>query len=95
MRQLEDMVVSLLRERFSPDRALELARLLTRGTWTHDYPITVDAAKEMGLPVDTDVPEALDDLMQLYPQPVHRMPSVEYLPGRRRAPSSTPGGPAS
>ena len=28
----------------------ELARLLSEGTWTHDYPITYDRAKALGLP---------------------------------------------
>lgn len=85
MRQLAEMVESLLAERFAPDRAKELAALLTRGTWTHDYPITADAARELGLPVETEVPQNVFDLMRLYPQPVHRPPSVEYLPGRRSA----------
>jgi hypothetical protein len=63
----------------------ELARLLSTGTWTHDYPITYEAAKSLGLPVRSDIPNEFIDLMGLYPQPVRRQPAVEYLPVPRRA----------
>ncbi len=37
----------------------------------------------MGLPVTTEMPEMFLQLMSLYPQPVRRLPAVEYLPERR------------
>ena len=38
-------------------RAREVATTLTEGRWTHDYPITVEEACAMGLPVTADMPE--------------------------------------
>ncbi|PYJ88922.1 MAG: hypothetical protein DME71_11500, partial [Verrucomicrobia bacterium] len=52
----------------------------TSGTWTHDYPITCERARELGLRVNSDIPENVLRLMQLYPQPMRRQPSVEYVP---------------
>jgi hypothetical protein len=48
-------------------------------------PITYDTAKSFGLPVRSDIPPEFLDLMNLYPQPVRREPTVEYLPGRWRS----------
>jgi len=83
IRQVRDAVGELLRPRFGEEKAREMAELLATGTWTHDYPITADAAREMGLPVTTEMPEEFLRLMQLYPQPVRRLPTVDYLPERR------------
>ena len=61
-----------------------VAAQLATGTWTHDYPISADEAREMGLPVRTDMPQEIFELMTLYPQPVRRQGGgVEYLPGPR------------
>jgi len=82
----------LLTGRMPEAEAKELARKLSEGTWTHDYPITADEAAAMGLPVNTNMPKAVLELMSLYPQPVRTQPSVEYLPQPRQAggsPSST------
>jgi ClpP class serine protease len=81
--QVRESVQELLGSK-SPEKAEELARLLSEGTWTHDYPITYEKAQSFGLPVRCDIPAAFLDLMQLYPQPVRRQPTVEYLPERRR-----------
>ncbi len=67
------------------EKADELARLLSEGTWTHDHPITFEIAKSFGLPVRSDIPAEILDLMALYPQPVRHQPTVEYLPERHRA----------
>ena len=83
--QLRESVAALLTSRVGPERAAELARTLTEGTWTHDYPISVDVAHQLGLPVSTGMPEEIMQLMGLYPQPVRRQASVEYLPQPRRA----------
>ncbi|MFO7298803.1 MAG: ATP-dependent Clp protease proteolytic subunit [Actinomycetes bacterium] len=61
-------------------RAEELAVMLSDGRWTHDYPITVDKVRELGLPVATDLPEEVREIMDLYPQPKQQRPSVEYIP---------------
>ncbi|HZT23265.1 MAG TPA: ATP-dependent Clp protease proteolytic subunit [Verrucomicrobiae bacterium] len=78
--QMQEQVAELLAEKFPAEKAGELARQLTSGTWTHDYPITCERARQLGLPVSTDMPEEILHLMQLYPQPVRRHPTVEYLP---------------
>jgi len=83
IRQVEDAVAELLSGTVPDDKARELARLLSSGTWTHDYPITPENARGLGLNVSTEIPEAVLELMTLYPQPVRSQPSVEYLPGPR------------
>src|SRR5467141_1681487 len=85
MLQVSESVRELLADKIPPEKADELARLLSTGTWTHDYPITYEAAKSLGLPVRSDIPNEFIDLMALYPQPVRRSPAVEYLPVPRRA----------
>ena len=80
LRQVERTVCRLVLDKVGPERAETLAHTLTSGTWTHDYPITCDEAKELGLPVSTAMPTTLFDLMQLYPQATQRRPSVEYIP---------------
>lgn len=89
VRQVRESVAELLTRTQSPERAAELAELLATGTWTHDFPITVSKAQELGLPVRTDIPAAILELMELYPQPVRRAPSVEFSPGPRRADRAT------
>jgi ClpP class serine protease len=79
LNQVERFVTNLLSERLG-ERAPELAHTLASGTWTHDYPITVREARNLGLPVSTDMPAEVYDLMQLYPQTAQRRPSVEYVP---------------
>jgi len=88
--QLQRSVRELLSERLGEAKAGEIARLLTEGTWTHDRPITIEDAREIGLPVKDEIPRELLKLMSLYPQPVRRQPSVEYLPVPRR-PAREPG----
>jgi len=78
--QMEAEVRDLLTVRYSAEKAAELAKLLTHGTWTHDYPITYERARELGLNVNNQMPENVLHLMQLYPQPTRHQPSVEYLP---------------
>lgn len=69
---------------YAPEKAEELAGLLSTGTWTHDYPLTFERSRELGLRVTSDIPKIFMDLIGLYPQPVRRQPTVEYLPGPRR-----------
>jgi ClpP class serine protease len=80
IRQVESFVTELLRQRLPEGKAAELAATLSRGTWTHDYPITVAEARRLGLPVSTDMPVEVLQLMQLYPQARQQRPSVEYIP---------------
>jgi ClpP class serine protease len=85
LRQVRESVRELLVDKCPPEKAQELARLLSEGTWTHDHPITYETAKSFGLPVRSDIPVEFLDLMNLYPQPVRRQPTVEYLPEPRRS----------
>lgn len=78
--QVHDAVKDLLRGRHSEDAAEAIATTLTEGRWTHDYAITPDHARELGLPVSTEMPDDVMSLMTMYPQPVRRRPAVEYLP---------------
>ncbi len=78
--QVREAVEELLEGRMPPAKVKEVAALLSEGTWTHDYPITARHARELGLNVSTEMPDAVLELMNLYPQPVRAQPSVEYLP---------------
>ena len=70
----------LRRNGYDVERAQRVAGALTDGRWTHDYPITVEEAQDLGLPVTVDMPDEVFRLMQLFPQPTARRPSVEYVP---------------
>jgi ClpP class serine protease len=63
-----------------------VARALSDGRWSHDYPITAEMAKNIGLPVSTDLPEEVRSMIRLYPQPHGRRSSVEYIPTPYRRP---------
>jgi ClpP class serine protease len=78
--QLRDAIIELLDGKKSPEEARKIAEMMTEGRWTHDYPITPEAAKAIGLPINTEMPDKIYQLMSLYPQPVKRQPTVEYLP---------------
>jgi ClpP class serine protease len=80
LRQVDRTVRELLRDRVADEKATSLAHTLSGGTWTHDYPISVTEARELGLPISTDLPEEVSEMMSLYPQSTQRRPSVEYIP---------------
>ena len=80
IKQVQEFVFYLLKDRYGEEKARELAQILTEGRWTHDYPITVDHARELGLQVETDVPEEVYALMELYKQPVKQRGTVEFMP---------------
>jgi ClpP class serine protease len=83
--QIKEAVRSLLAARMPADQAAQLADKLSTGTWTHDYPISADEAKGLALPVSTDMPKEVLELMTLYPQPVRSQAGgVEYLPVPRQ-----------
>ena len=80
MRQVRETVTRILTERHREEIAEGLADILTSGRWTHDYPIAVEEARKLGLPISTDVPAEVYQLMNLYPQAGRGRPSVEYIP---------------
>ncbi len=78
--QVRRLLEEILTAKMPEDRAKKLAALLSEGTWTHDYPICAEEARAMGLPVSTEFPSEIHRLMALYPQPVQRKASVDYVP---------------
>jgi ClpP class serine protease len=81
--QLKQSATDILKKRLPADKAEALAEKLSTGTWTHDYPLFAATAKELGLPVSTNIPNDVLDLMKLYPQPTRAQGGgggVEYLP---------------
>jgi len=80
IKQVHDAVYSLVKDKMPPEQAENLARQMSEGQWTHDYPINADEAARLGLRISTDMPREFYDLMDLYPQPSQRRPSVEFIP---------------
>lgn len=81
IRQVNETVFRLLKDKMGEERAREVAKILTEGRWTHDYPLGVEELRELGLNVSTEVPEEVYELMELYPQPMmQRHPGVEFVP---------------
>lgn len=80
VQEIQGLIVKLLSDKLGMDKAVEVARVLTEGKYTHDYPIAVEEARELGLNVNTNVPLEVYTLMELYPQALQQRPGVEYLP---------------
>jgi ClpP class serine protease len=78
--QVRATVRELLDGRVPDEEADQLAAMLSEGRWTHDYPIRLEEARVLGLPVSGEVPEAVYELMSLYPRRSQRRPSVEFIP---------------
>lgn len=85
MNQVQRFVRTLLqdcipKQKVKPENIESIIQALTTGQVTHDYPVTVEEATEMGLPVTAGLPRIVYDLMELYPQPQGGRPSVQYIP---------------
>ena len=84
--QVKRGAIEILTPRMDKAKAQKIAEKLAGGHWTHDYALTAEEAKSIGLPVKVYMPKQVLDLMKLYPQPVQRS-GVEFLPidvpGRR------------
>ncbi|MEW6045092.1 MAG: hypothetical protein AB1609_01210 [Bacillota bacterium] len=79
--QVRELVMRLTTANGMPqEKAERLADSLGTGQWTHDYPITFEQARELGLPVSDDMPPEVYELMDLFPQPAQRRPTVQYVP---------------
>jgi ClpP class serine protease len=89
-RQVQDLATRILSKHTDPDRAREIATILTDGRWTHDYPLWLEEVRKLGLPVSDDMPGEVYALMNLYPQPVQRRPTVQYIPLPYRRPNEGP-----
>jgi ClpP class serine protease len=77
--QVKQGAVELLTPRMERSAAEALAAKLAGGHWTHDYALTAQEARALGLPVKVGMPREIMTLMRLYPQPIQRS-GVEYLP---------------
>ena len=99
--QVAAFVVGVLLKHYPKEKAAALATVLSEGRWTHDFPIMVDGARELGLKVSTNMPRMVYDLMDLYPQAGTGRPSVLYVPLHRptkdqnEAPKASPASPTS
>lgn len=85
IRQVKEFVRELLkdsvpRQKIDPKRIEEVVEALTTGRVTHDYPISAEEAKALGLPIKTGLPREIYSLMDLYPQAPMARPSVQYIP---------------
>jgi ClpP class serine protease len=78
--QMRAFVKKILLEHMDDETAERVAVTMTEGRWTHDYPITFEEARDIGLKVTLGLPEEIYDLMDLFPQAQPQRPSVQYVP---------------
>ena len=78
--QVASIVSELLQKCMSEKDAQKIASLITTGQFTHDFPITVERAKSVGLCISTNMPKLIYSLMNFYPQTGAGRPSVNYVP---------------
>ncbi len=83
IKQLEDHIAFLLEGRMGPEKARELGRTLTEGRWTHDFPLTAGALRDLGFTVSTDVPDEAYRLLEAFPSGA-KFRSVQWLPGKKK-----------
>ena len=85
IQQVQRFVRTLLKDqvpqpKIDPENIEKIIEALTTGQVTHDYPITVEEATDLGLPITVGLPPSIYNLMELYPQPQGGRPSVQYIP---------------
>jgi len=80
LKEVQDLIIKLLKDKMDDDKVKEVAIALTEGRWTHDYPLTAEEAKKLGLNIKMEIPEEVYELMELYPQAPTNRPGVEYIP---------------
>lgn len=85
IKQVQRFVRTLLEDaipqpKILPEKIDGIIEALTTGKITHDCPIAVEEATELGLPVTAGLPTSIYNLMELYPQPQGRQPTVQYIP---------------
>lgn len=83
--QVQRFVRTLLQDnvpqpKIAPENIDKIIDALTTGKITHDCPISVEEASELGLPISVGLPKSIYKLMDLYPQPPMGRPSVQYIP---------------
>lgn len=81
LKQVRKLVIRLTTANgMAAEQAERIADAISSGQWTHDYPIDIEEAKQLGLPVHDDMPPEVYELMNLFPQPAGRRPTVQYIP---------------
>ncbi|MCR4428223.1 MAG: ATP-dependent Clp protease proteolytic subunit [Caldiserica bacterium] len=80
IKQVKNFIKWLISERVTSEEAERISSFLAEGEWTHDAPLTVEALSEIGISIKTELPEEVYRLMELYPPPPGRRPSVQYIP---------------
>lgn len=98
MKQVQNFVRTLLKDnipqpKIAPENIEKIVEALTSGRVTHDCPISVEDASELGLPITVGLPKDIYQLMELYPQPQGGRPSVQYIPMPYRPNPALPGEP--
>jgi ClpP class serine protease len=83
--QVQHFVRTLLKDeipspKIAPENIERIIDKLTTGQITHDCPITVEEATQLGLPITVGLPRSIYQLMEFYPQPQGGRPSVQYIP---------------
>jgi ClpP class serine protease len=91
IRQVQSFVKWCLEDKFPEEKAKELAQTFSEGRWTHDYPLMVETLRELGIPVNTELPMEVYQLMNLYPQSNLNRPSVQFIPLPYNKDHSEPG----
>ena len=93
--QMKTYLTNLLTSKgMEEEKAQRIAEELAIGKFTHDYPLTTEYLKDLGLPINTDVPEEVYALMELYEQPIGAQPpSVQYIPVPYKQAGQNSGGP--
>jgi ClpP class serine protease len=91
LHEVQIFAAELLEQHMDSAQAREVARILSTGLWTHDYPLMPRDLEQLRLPVKVGVPDEERGLLALYPQPRGRQSSVEYVPGRPDPPGLPPG----
>ena len=94
LRHMKQVVRELAIRHMDDKKADSLAEELAGGHYTHDDPITVTEAKDIGLPIEVGLPQEVYNLMELFPQAGRRRPSVQYVP-LPAPPSESPAKPRS
>jgi len=80
VRQVKATIRRIACPTYPPEVVERLAEELASGKWTHDYPLSVEEIRSLGLKITTDVPPEIYKIMNLYPQARTRRPTVDYIP---------------
>jgi len=87
--QVATFMAEVLLKHLPKDKAAMLATVLSEGRWTQDFPITAEAARQLGLRISTNMPTVIYQLMDLCRRAGAGRPSVTYVPFRRTTPERT------